>query len=91
MRKFPIVREKQVTQWPEYDQLEGGLLNYWYPVMQASKLRGKVPMRILDESVVFVRDKGEVFALADRCLHRGTPMRFAKRDFPGTLTCIYHG
>ena len=91
MRKVPIVREKQVTQWPEYDRLEGGLPNYWYPVMLGRRLRGKVPMQILGESILFVRDGGEVFALADRCLHRGTPMRFAKRDFPGTLSCIYHG
>ena len=91
MSKVPIVREKQITKWPEYDRLEGGLPNYWYPVMQGRKLRGKVPMRILGESVLFVRDGGEVFAIADRCMHRGTPMRFAKRDFPGTLSCIYHG
>ena len=88
MRKVPIVREKQVTQWPEYDRLEGGIPNYLYPAMQGRRLRGKVPMRILGESVLFVRDGTKVFAIADRCLHRGTPMRFAKRDFPGTLSCI---
>ena len=91
MRRVPIVREKQVTQWPEYDRLEDGLRNYWYPVMLARRLRGKVPARIFGEGVLLVRDGGEVFALADRCPHRGTPMRFAKRDFPGTLSCIYHG
>ncbi len=66
MRKVPIVRQKQVTQWPEYDRLEGGLANYWYPAMQGRRLRGKVPMQILGESVLFVRDEGEVFALAER-------------------------
>lgn len=91
MRKVPIVREKQVTQWPEYDRLEDGLQNYWYPVMRARKLRGKVPMQVFGETVLLVRDGGAVLALADRCPHRGTPMRFAKRDFPGTLTCVYHG
>jgi len=75
MRKAPIVREKQVTQWPEYDRLEDGLPNYWYPVMLGRRLRRKVPMQILGQSILFVRDDGKVFALADRCLHRGTPMR----------------
>ena len=91
MRNAPIVREKQITQWPEYDRLEDGLANYWYPVMPGRRLRGKKPMQIMGESILFVRDGGDVFAIADRCLHRGTPMRFAKRDFPGTLSCIYHG
>ena len=41
MASVSVVREKQVTQWPEYDKLEGGLPNYWYPVMQGKKLRKK--------------------------------------------------
>ncbi len=91
MTSVSAVREKQVTQWPEYDKLEGGLPNYWYPVMQGKKLHKKTPMQILGEKILFVRDSGEVFAIADRCLHRGTPLRFGKSDFSGTLSCIYHG
>ena len=91
MRNAPIVREKQITQWPKYDQLEGGLRNYWYPVMLARNLRGKLPMQLFGENILFVRDGGNVFALSDRCPHRGTPLRFAQRDFPNTLSCIYHG
>ena len=47
MSNVHIRREKQITQWPEYDRLEGGMPNYWYPAMEGRKLRGKVPMQIL--------------------------------------------
>jgi phenylpropionate dioxygenase-like ring-hydroxylating dioxygenase large terminal subunit len=90
--RVPIPREKQVTQWPKYDELEGGLIDYWYPVMTSGRLQKKiVPMQLFGKNVIFVRDHARIFALADRCPHRGTPLRFGKRDFPGTLTCVYHG
>jgi phenylpropionate dioxygenase-like ring-hydroxylating dioxygenase large terminal subunit len=92
MNKINPEREKQVTQWANYDALEGGLRDYWYPVMRSRALRRKpVPMQLFGEQVVFVREGKRAFALVDRCPHRGTPLRFGKRDFPGTLTCIYHG
>jgi hypothetical protein len=92
MGKIDVAREKQVTKWPKYEALEGGLRNYWYPVMLSRRLRRKpLPMELFGENIVFVRDRDRVFALDDRCPHRGTPLHFGKRDFPGTLTCIYHG
>lgn len=90
--RVPITREKQVTRWPKYDALEDGLRDYWYPVMTSGTLRKKiVPMQLFGKGVIFVRDRGKIFALDDRCPHRGTPLRFGNRDFPGTLTCAYHG
>ena len=32
-----------------------------------------------------------VHALADRCPHRGVPLSLGREEFPGTLTCAYHG
>ena len=30
-------------------------------------------------------------ALHDRCPHRGVPLSLGKEEFPGTVTCAYHG
>src|SRR5262245_9312355 len=92
MGKIEVVRERQVTRWTKYDALEDGLRNYWYPIMLSRHLRKKpVAAQVFGEEIVLVRDRGRAYALIDRCPHRGTPLRFGKRDFPGTLTCIYHG
>jgi phenylpropionate dioxygenase-like ring-hydroxylating dioxygenase large terminal subunit len=92
MRYAPIVREKQTTALPKYNELESGLRNYWHPVMLSRQLRRKYrPIQLFGQTVLLIRDQGKVFALDDRCPHRGTPLRFGKRDFPGTITCIYHG
>lgn len=73
---------------------ELGFRNYWYPVLASWRLRRKPKaIRLLGEEVVLFRDKGEVFALADRCPHRGARLSQGKTIFPGsgTLTCPYHG
>ncbi|TMR97787.1 aromatic ring-hydroxylating oxygenase subunit alpha [Nonomuraea basaltis] len=38
-----------------------------------------------------VRNKGTVYALHDRCPHRGVPLSQGDRQFPGTVSCPYHG
>ena len=43
------------------------------------------------EKIVFMRDKGVVHALRDRCPHRGVPLSLGTRQFPGTISCPYHG
>jgi phenylpropionate dioxygenase-like ring-hydroxylating dioxygenase large terminal subunit len=71
-----------------------GLRNYWYPAIEAHKVRAKpVPVRLLGEDLVFFRDArdGRVAALHDRCPHKGTPLSCARVYFPGTLSCAYHG
>ncbi|MBV9553172.1 MAG: aromatic ring-hydroxylating dioxygenase subunit alpha [Alphaproteobacteria bacterium] len=71
-----------------------GLRNYWYPVMAAWRL-GRKPraVSVLGEAVVIFRDGSEVFALAERCPHRGARLSQGKCLYPGsgTLTCPYHG
>jgi nitrite reductase/ring-hydroxylating ferredoxin subunit len=60
--------------------------------MWSSQLTNKpVTVKLLGEPVVFVRDKGEVRALYDRCPHRGVPLSYGRQHFPGTLSCPYHG
>lgn len=78
--------------WPLYDAAELGLRHYWYPVLEARKLRRKpVPITICGEKIVLVRDGKQVRALKDRCPHRGVPLSAGRRLFPGTITCVYHG
>lgn len=78
--------------WPRYEAAELGLTKYWYPVLSSRSLRRKpIAVQLLGEKVVLIRDQGRVYALADRCAHRGTPLSLGRRDFPGTISCCYHG
>ncbi|MBI3077144.1 MAG: Rieske 2Fe-2S domain-containing protein [Deltaproteobacteria bacterium] len=81
-----------VSSWPHYEALEMGLKNYWYPILCSRSLRrNPVSLRLFGERVVLIRDQGRAYALADRCAHRGTPLSLGRRDFPGTISCSYHG
>ncbi len=43
------------------------------------------------ERIVLVRDGDVVRGLHDRCPHRGVPLSHGRREFPGTISCAYHG
>lgn len=81
------------SSWPTYEAAALGLPgSWWYPVMWSSQLgRKPVAEQLLGEQVVFVREAGRVFALNDRCPHRGVPLSLGTKEFPGTITCPYHG
>jgi phenylpropionate dioxygenase-like ring-hydroxylating dioxygenase large terminal subunit len=71
-----------------------GLRNYWYPAIPGRKVKSKpVPVKLLGEELIFFRDErdGKVYALEDRCPHKGMPLSCARVYFPGTITCPYHG
>ena len=78
--------------WPTYDAAASGLRNYWYPVEWSSQVgRSPVATMVCGEKIMLQRDgNGAVFALHDRCLHRGVPLSMGKEEFPGTVTCPYH-
>jgi phenylpropionate dioxygenase-like ring-hydroxylating dioxygenase large terminal subunit len=69
-----------------------GYPNYWYPAAPSNAV-GKQPLaiKLLGENIVLFRSNGRVYALEDRCAHRGTPLSIGKVRFPGTITCAYHG
>jgi phenylpropionate dioxygenase-like ring-hydroxylating dioxygenase large terminal subunit len=50
-----------------------------------------VGLRLRGDRIVLVRDGGRAYALHDRCPHRGVPLSLGRRQFPGTLSCAYHG
>src|SRR3954454_4988874 len=66
--------------WPNYDAAVIGFRNYWYPVMFARKL-GRKPraLTLLGERVMLVREGEKVYALHDRCPHRGIPLSTGDR------------
>jgi nitrite reductase/ring-hydroxylating ferredoxin subunit len=71
-----------------------GLRNYWYPVLAGWRLRRRPRrLRLLGEDIVLFRDRGTVYALADRCPHRGASLSQGKCLYPGTgtISCPYHG
>jgi len=80
------------SSYERYNAAILGFRNYWYPAMSWRSLRSKpVAIQLLGEKIVFVRDRGRVFAMRDRCPHRGVPLSYGRSEFPGTLTCAYHG
>lgn len=79
--------------WSHYDAAASGLTEYWYPVLQSSALRGKKmkAVKVAGHELCLLREAGRVYALLDRCPHRGVPLSIGSREFPGHLACIYHG
>lgn len=78
--------------YPAYDAADLGFRGYWYPVLFSHRLGKKAVSRLVcGEEIAFFRDQGKVFALRDRCPHRGIPLSIGVREFPGTITCRYHG
>jgi nitrite reductase/ring-hydroxylating ferredoxin subunit len=85
-------RERVRGRWPRYDAAVLGFRNYWYPVLFAHQLGPKPrAITLCGEQIVLVREGDRVYALHDRCPHRGIPLSQGRREFPGMLTCAYHG
>jgi phenylpropionate dioxygenase-like ring-hydroxylating dioxygenase large terminal subunit len=97
----PIGSDHQVTgrhpgrsAFPRYDDAVLGLPGFWNPALFSRDLTRKRPVavKVRGEEIVLVRDAaGHARALQDRCAHRGIPLSAGRQEFPGTLTCCYHG
>ena len=92
----PLVNRVEVPRkkpWQRWIDAEFGLRNYWYPAALSQHLpEGKAtPIRLLGEEILLTRQNGKLYALEDRCCHRG--VRFSRRPLfytKETLTCWYH-
>jgi nitrite reductase/ring-hydroxylating ferredoxin subunit len=90
-RQYPS-RVRASRSWARYEEADLGFRHYWYPVLESRKLRNKpLPITVCGEKIVLIRDNGKVRALKDRCPHRGVPLSAGRREFPGMITCRYHG
>lgn len=81
------------SKWPAYDAADDGLRDYWYPVQwSASVTHRPTSVRVCATNIMLMRDEhGTVHALGDRCPHRGVPLSLGRSEFPGTVSCPYHG
>jgi carbazole 1,9a-dioxygenase terminal dioxygenase component len=80
--------------WQPYIAACWGLRNCWYPAVFSKELAdaGFLCVQLLGEPILLARAAGRIYAVADRCLHKGA--RFSGRPdchAPGTVTCFYHG
>lgn len=68
-----------------------GLREYWYPAVQAKKVRRRRPtiVTMLGREIAFFRTSKGVAAAPARCPHRGGKLTTC--HFEGTVTCPYHG
>ncbi|MCF7548021.1 Rieske 2Fe-2S domain-containing protein [Pseudonocardia sp. WMMC193] len=80
--------------WATYEAAELGFRNYWYPTVFVHQVgRAPLAVTVAGEKIVLVRDDttGAIRGLHDRCPHRGVPLSLGRRQFPGTISCPYHG
>jgi len=74
-----------------YDRLapEMGFREYWYPICLAREVGVKAPaVKPLGLPVALMRRNGKLYAVADECPHRGTPLSLGRYEFPGTNTLL---
>jgi carbazole 1,9a-dioxygenase len=80
--------------WEPYLEASLGFRNHWYPALFGAELadgetRG---LELLGEPILLKRINGTVFAIEDRCAHRGVPFSARPECYtPNTITCWYHG
>ena len=71
-----------------------GFRNHWYPAFFSASLReGEVrPQEMLGERIMFKRIQGRIYAMEDRCAHRGVPLStMPESHTKHTISCWYHG
>jgi phenylpropionate dioxygenase-like ring-hydroxylating dioxygenase large terminal subunit len=93
MKSMPMIEPGEMP-YERFGIPQLGFENYWYPVLTAREVRGKPrAVRLVGRDIVLFRDKGKLFALDDRCPHRGVKLSAGKCDYAGTgtITCPYHG
>lgn len=85
---------KKCSLYPDYVEAKLGFRNHWYPTLFSHELaEGEFKaFPILGDRLLFTRVDGRVYAVRDRCLHRGVPFSRKPECYrKGTITCWYHG
>ncbi len=87
-----MVQATRADPFAAFGMPELGLREFWYPVLPAWRLRRRPrQVRVLGEELVLFRDGARVFALDDRCPHRGARLSLGACRFKATISCPYHG
>ena len=89
-----VEQVEQRKPYQPYLDAELGLRDHWYaalfsPELAEGECRGEM---ILGERILFKRAAGKVYALADRCPHRGAAFSARPECYStNTVTCWFHG
>ncbi len=89
----PAVLDRVKT-WRPYVEAKLGFRNHWYPALFSEEMEeGRFQsVMLLGEKILLSRQAGRVYAVRDRCLHRGVAFSARPECFAeGTVTCWYHG
>ena len=87
---LPATAEKP---WGNWLKAELGFRNHWYPTEASRNIRNgeHKAIKLLGEDILYLRRAGRLYAIEDRCSHRGT--RFSQRPVcytDDTITCWHH-
>lgn len=79
--------------WKQWLEAELGFRNHWYPVDASRNIadNSHKAVKLLGEDILYIRRNGKLYAIEDRCSHRGT--RFSVRPIcytDDTITCWHH-
>jgi phenylpropionate dioxygenase-like ring-hydroxylating dioxygenase large terminal subunit len=88
------VRAALTRQYQPYLEAAWGFKNAWYPALFSTELKtGKVKgVTIAGHEIALRRTEAQVFAIRDRCAHRGVRMSLRPTCLTqDTITCWYHG
>src|SRR3569833_872618 len=97
MSEEPMVNPevvRMVGEWGPYVEAKLGFRNHWYPVRFSHDIaEGEtVTLKVLGEALMLRWVVGQVYAMRDRCLHRGVPLSRKLHCYTkDTVTCWYHG
>jgi carbazole 1,9a-dioxygenase len=84
----------KVKSFSQYVEAKLGFRNHWYPVgfSEDFKEGGPVKNKLLGLDILLNRIDGKVYAIRDRCVHRGVPLSTKLECWTkDTITCWYHG
>jgi phenylpropionate dioxygenase-like ring-hydroxylating dioxygenase large terminal subunit len=86
-------QRRPAARWARYNTLVNGLQEYWYPAALAKHVRRKKKLActIAGNEILLVYDNGKYFAIHDSCPHRQIPLSLGSLEFPGHVSCVYHG
>lgn len=94
MANQPSIAERRTKVWEPYIRAKLGFRNHWYPVRLVSEIAegAPVPVKLLGEKILLNRVGGKVYAIQDRCLHRGVTLSDRVECYSrNTISCWYHG
>lgn len=84
----------RVKTWRNYFAAKVGFRNHWYAAAFSREIPegDTLARRILGEEILFRRIRGKVYAIRDRCIHRGVKLSDkVECHTEGTISCWYHG